>query len=481
MTDFSQLIQNCEAWVRSGQTGLCVTALKKLNAGRVPSVYRRDLAVLARRIGQPHLGLRLLTPLFGEDFAGARPADLAEYAVLLQRCGANREALSRLERIPSAMVPEVSLYRAFAHFNAWEYEQAIPHLHEYVGAAISPYWRAVGRVNLADALIFTERTDEARELLERLVRELGPQHHGRLLGNCFEMLGQIHLLRGQLRRAEGFLNKSAALLGQVASLDRLYVSRWQAVLAALKASDPGPLLSFRDEASRRNEFESVRQADFFRLKLSFDHALFTHIYVGTPFAPYRAKLEKTFGSRPSVENYVWGEAPGRLLDVASATLDGRAAEIKGLKSHALLAELAKDFYRPRRVAEVFGALWPDEHFNIFSSPQRVHQLVARTRQWLAKENFDLRLMPSTAGYRISFGPGAAMLTPLEPPPALAYQNNLFELRKRTPEGFTKNQACAALGLSRAGFRRFCSWALQQGLVRKYGASSNTKYLFASAS
>jgi tetratricopeptide (TPR) repeat protein len=481
MKNFARLIQECDEWIRSGQLARCAAALQKIKSARVPSNYRRELAVIARRIGQPQMGLKLLTPMFGAGFEQARPADLAEYAVLLQRCGANREAMNLLSKVNEAHVPEASLYRAFAHFNLWEYEKAIPHLVHYLGSDISAYARLVGRVNLADAFLFTERYDAAEFLLEELAAELRPLKLNRLLGNCYEMLGQLHIIRGNLSRAEDLLSRAEAILGQTAALDRFYVSRWQSILQSFKQNDVAPLMAFREQAVRKGEFESIRQTDYFRLKVSFDTDVFRGLYFGTPYPAYREKMARAFGGEPRAETYVWGPTKGSLLNVREARVNGRELEIKGLKSHALLVALSEDFYRPIRTTEIFAALWPNEHFNVFSSPQRVHQVVARTRRYFMQQCLDLKIAQSPAGYKIDFGKKTALEISSIQAPAIKYERLLHDLKHSSPQGFTKRSAVAELGISASAFRRFCSWAVQDGRIQKFGASTNTRYIYSSLS
>lgn len=479
MMDYPELVQRCEEWIRKGRLSECAAELKKLNTAQVPEKFRFALASFARRTGLPRLGLRLLTPLVLDERHEPTLAQLAEYGVLLQRCGANADALRVLTAIDPAKVPEVSLYRAFCHFNRWDYELALPHLHAYLDADLAPYARLVGRVNLADALIFTERLTQATELLHALKDEARAAGHIRLLGNCHEMLGQIHLLRDEPDRAERELREAGNIFGGTKALDQLYVSRWTTIAESMRTKDESALLRFRGQALERRDWESVRQVDFFRLKLSFQRPLFEHLYFGTPYAPYRAKLRRHFGLVPAGDALLWGD-PGaeRRFDVATARLDGADTAIAGRRAHAVIALLARDLYRPVRAGEIFGELWPGEHFDIFSSPNRVHQAVSRARRFLDDEKLALRLHSDAHGYHLIRGEGVALSLPLEAAPVTAYGRYLRDLRLVNAEsGFDAAGACRQLGISRSAFRRFSVWALENGRLERLGASTKTLYYF----
>src|SRR5262249_54709284 len=127
------------------------------------------------------------------------------------------------------------------------------------------------------------------------------------------------------------------------------------------------------------------------LKVEPKQDLFDHLYIGSPLAAYRKRLEKEFHLEPS-ESYRLGASADRVLDIATG--DGRGIESPGHGKmvHQLVGALVKDFYRPRRLGQLFSDLYPNEYFNPFSSPVRLHRLIQRAREWLASERLRAEIL-----------------------------------------------------------------------------------------
>src|SRR4051812_45789308 len=113
MNDFRVLIQSCEEAIRSGKLSQAIAYLTAINTAAVPREFRLPIARLCRRTLLVALGLRLLTPIIYPTQKKFNviptPEELAEYAVLLQRQGSNREALAILSQISFRQVPDVLL------------------------------------------------------------------------------------------------------------------------------------------------------------------------------------------------------------------------------------------------------------------------------------------------------------------------------------------------------------------------------------
>src|SRR3954471_14229944 len=101
MRDFSKLVNECEALIRSGQDHKVSRELAKLNTAKVARKWRLPIANIARRTSQITIGLRLLTPVVRSENNENKPTpeELCEYAILLQRAGSVNEALSILENL----------------------------------------------------------------------------------------------------------------------------------------------------------------------------------------------------------------------------------------------------------------------------------------------------------------------------------------------------------------------------------------------
>lgn len=479
MTNYQDLLKECESHIRAGHDHRVVKILGRLNLAKVPRVWRLPLANLARRTSQIATGLRILTAVVrsGQDRSAnpATPAELAEYAILLQRAGSVIEALEVLKSVDSNVVPAALLYRAFCHFNLWQYEEALPVLRQYLDLIDDPYQKLVARVNLGAALVATGRFDTAEEILKNCAQSAKAGGHTRLLGNAHELLSQCFLLTGDLREAGHNLDIASGIFSVPGTLEYLFTEKCRAFLNSKLSGSPEALKKFRQQAVVWPHAETVREADLFSLIVEFDPHVFEHLYFGTPFASYRARIEKHLGLVPEMTEFTLGRGP-RSLHAETGLLNGKEVFARGGVSHRLVAALAQDFYRPARTNTVFALLYPDEHFNIFSSPGRVHQAVRRVRREFEALNLPLEIVHSVAGFQLKLGPGMSMQVPRAFGAVGIYECHIEKLSCEVRErGFSATEARALLSLSASAMQRFLSWAQHNGHIEKFGASTATLY------
>lgn len=466
MKNVEKLVADCEEILRAGQGQLVAQNLKDLNLARIPRAFRLSLANICRRAGLFSAGLRILTALVRNGDATAE--EKAEYAVLLERCGAVDEALLVLREVNAAEVSVVHLYRAFCHFKSWDYAAAIPELRAYSGTTLTPYGALIARVNLAAALVVTRDYEAALTLLEENIRAARADGFSRLNANCLELSAQVHFHRRDFAAARASLEEASKILGGETSSDQLFVLKWQRILDAFASGNPASLRQLRREAVDRGDGESAREADLFQLMIRNDRNLLEHLYLGTPFEAYRERVRALLNCDEVREDLIVGSPHGAIFDVRTGTLSGASAEVNpGKKIHQLLAVLLRDLYRPARIGGLFSALYPREHFDIFTSPARVHQILFRTREWLADNRLPVDIQASGQAYSLNvrddFGfriPGATY----EVGGHAAQFNRLETLSSE----FSSREARALLGVSPASCKRILKWAVDNGKLNRRG-------------
>lgn len=487
MVNFEELLKICEALLRAGKTQDVARHLHSLKPGDIPPEWRRSYASICRRAGLLTLGLKLLSPSVRDHSlpAGSRvqPADLAEYGALLWRVGAVSEALSVLESVDSREAPEALLYQAFCYFSQWEYSETLPILEMYLRAPINNYASLVGCVNLCAAFVGSRRYTSARELLNSNLELTRHGEFWRLHGNCLELSAQVHIAEGEFAKARLDLDRAAQLLSDNRITDELYIRKWRAILKAHESGDISDLRAFRAEAVQRENWESVREADLFMLKFKFDQEKFEHLIFGTPFIPYRERVMAELSRKPANASYIYGDPSGPVLDVATATMKGVHAEIRpGALIHRVIEALLKDLYRPIGLGAFFSALFPGEYFDPYSSPNRVHQLVRRTRKWFERNGFPVAILSTESGYNLKITGPFAFRLPLEHSPISRHQLQWDKIvAKFSRENFfTAHEGRHHLGMPPTSFKRLIRWAVDQHLVEKRGGGSNVIYKFRDA-
>lgn len=476
---FPKLMEACEEAIRAGQAERVGEFFADVNLAKIPKTFRLPLANLCRRAYQLDLGIRILAPVVLSPTADdpPTPAEMAEYAVLLQRSGAITEALQLLESVPSDHAPQVALYKAFCHIARWDYAKALPEITTYLAADLEPYARKVGLVNLGACHLYLGDYDRSEALLTDAIRSWATEER-RLRGNCFELRSQIHLVKKNLKAAEADLNEAAALLPTEQTVDQLFVLKGSAHLRALKEKSVEPIRIFKEEAERRRHWESVRDADFIRLRVRFEENLFHRLYFGTPFDGYRERLAAEFGRRPTESKYLHGNENAPRFDLRTGTWNASTRLKPGRSDLRLLQILLKDLYRPYRLSGLFAELFPGEHYNADTSRDRVHKVIARARANWARAGLPIAVKDTNGDYRIALDGDIAFLIGEE---KFSNANDLlfeklsasFEAR----DSFTAKQARTALALPLSSFKRFVNWALEKRLLEREGLGPRVIYRF----
>jgi len=473
-THFRELIQRCDAEIRKGKSGIVETLLRNLELSQIPRSHAAPLAQICRRAGLYSTGLKILTRIVRPAKKSEEPAsemELCEYAALLARIGSAREALSILSKLGGSQHPETHLQTALTHIMLWDYTLAIPGLREYLRGQPDAYAAAIAKVNLAACLIFTSAYSEALVLLEEIVAGNPPP---RVKGNCLELRTQVHIAQGHFSDAKRDLKRASEIFSADNSYDRLFVDKWHAVIAALESSDTSPMDELLARIRDKRHWNSLREIDFFSLKIRFDQRIFDKLYFGSPFDAYRERLLREFGREPS-ETLIVGSGGGMILDVNHGSIDGHGALNSGKKIHHLLIALTRDLYSPATVAALFFEIHPSQHFDIFSSPARIHQLIYRCRDWLKSEQLPLSIDIEADGFQLTCGPGIALKLnrgrQFHPAQALLAQ---LELHFGAAE-FSVKEAIEKCGLPRSSTHRNLKQLAGEGLLEITKQQRQHKY------
>jgi tetratricopeptide (TPR) repeat protein len=477
--NFEELAAECDRLLKDGKISAVSGLVSQLNLTQVPRSQRQVLGKICRRAGLVSHGLRLLQPVIRNDKSAVEDAnagEISEYAVLLSRNGSIQESLQLLGEVDGTQSPEALLYTAYCHIMNWDYAVSLDYLQKFLASNSDSYSKLVARVNLVSAHLAVFQFDEAGELLRETMPLLEAAGSSRLLGNCLEQRARLYIHNNDFSCARADLDRALDIFGDSQIYDRLFIIKWQAVLAALEGHTVDPLLRFRSEAVAHKQWESVREADLFIIKVCFDQKLLDHLIYGTPMNSYRERIRREINS-PASGSFVLGHDGARVLDLNSGRGRGGFDLNPGKKIHQTIASLVKDLYLPRNVGTLFSDLYPREFFDIDSSPVRVSQVIKRTRQWLKDNKIPATILQAEGTYRFSihgqFGVTLSLDKPLLDSNDVQWRNlkNAFQ----TGVSFSAYEACDKLKWPRSNFLTVAEYALKAGLLNKRGTGKTTYY------
>lgn len=479
MANYEKLIKECDNELRAGQTQKVVQRLTKLNASRVQREWRLPLAMLCRRAGLHSRGLALLAPVANPDRSQIEPtpAEVAEYGVLLLRTGALNEALPTLESVDLASAPEALLYRAFLLFERFEFAEAIPLLEKYLAEPLDDYARLVGRVNLAFAYACDKRGADAKPLLDAMIMDHGRGENARIIGNCHSVRAQVSLLERRFQETRQDLEMASKLMSDAPAQDRVFLLKMRAFLEGMESGSTEPIDEFRMIAANADDFAGLREADLFSLRVRFDIVKYKHLIFGTPFESFRRQVFNEFGHKLEQQTYILGPKSSPRFDLLTGKIDGRDLLAPGRKCHQLFEVLLRDFYYPLRIGGLFSEMFPDEHFDVHSSPVRVRQLIRRARRWLESERIPVEICESRGFYSLRIVGDFSFRVPMHRKPVDFMHLHFEKLQvafASTPT-FTAKDVRDKLGFARTTVQRLVNWGLEIGKLERLGARNATEY------
>ena len=483
MKDHERLVQQCDEAIKAGRTHEVGKLLAALNTAKVPRKWRRPLANICRRAGHYALGLTLLArvihPQKTRSGEAATPEEIAEYGVLLLRSGALGEARAALHRVSPEAVPEVSLYRAFHHFTVFEFEDAVPLVERYLTAALTPYQRLVGQTNLAFALSGSGQFDRAHRVLSETIEVAAAQGHVRLRCNCHALKAEVYLNQGAFSETRREVEAGLRQFGPAKTNDQMFLLKWIAMLEGVQSRSLGPVEKYRELARDGYDWNGVREADRIALKIEFQPERFHRLLFGTPFTAYRERVLRELGQAPEIATYVHGVPGAPTMDLVTGEIDGHRALNPGRKTHQLLEILQRDLYQPHRLGGLFFELFPGSYFDLESSPDRVHQIIRRARQWLEASALPVSIAEFDGFFSLRIDGAFAFRLPLQREPVDSQKLRFDRLRREfgARGGFTAQQARELLGVSRFTLQTLVKWAFDANELERVGTSNQVAYRF----
>jgi hypothetical protein len=235
---------------------------------------------------------------------------------------------------------------------------------------------------------------------------------------------------------------------------------------------------------------AARQCEYYAASMLGDRARLLRLYAGTKHPAFRARVARRLGNAVKLPvQYDWcpggGKASG-VLEVANGQNTFSSAYLKeGQIQQRLLNVLSCDFFLPITAAEIHERLYPGEHYNPASSPDRVHQALKRLRAWIKQAGVPLVVRetrgfysldaPSGFGLRVDIGGGERAGE--EAPRARV---RLVQCLSRVEEKYGDREFSAAdfarcARLSHPSAVRYLREALAGKLVSRKGAGPATRY------
>lgn len=484
---WQQTYSQLDALIVAGKLEECRKILNSQNPKKLPRSWAPAFGELAFRVKLPMYALKALHRyIYPENSLTAKATNKEQmiYATALFGLGAINESRILLRTIDPLEEPEALFYGAVVNFFDWNYTASIPFLQEYIlSSKITPYRRLVGKVNLVAALVFTQDWPRVAELIAEIQAECASQSYLLLLGNSYELLGQLEFYQANYDQALIHFEKAKTLLDEQGGHYSFYVNKWIAISQCLKTPSEENLLALRrirEEADKLGNWNTLRECDLFEAVATKDQKLIRKVIMGNPFESYRQRARNLFG-----ENL---NANGRYhlhLKPTEASTDQLLIfdpYKNGLHQKPLLLNLfdslTQDFYQPCNIGALFQRIYPKEKFNPFTSPPRVLQLLRRLNHWLEENGGPLRVSFKKSEFSI-MALESIFVVIQRGKKMSPFEGKLLELKDHFPDrSFTTAKVAEAMAISKVSAQKLLRQALIEGKLIKDGRKQFLSYRFA---
>jgi hypothetical protein len=481
-----------ETLIRKGNIPTARKELRQINIKKIPRPELKTFANLAYRVDMPWYCLKLLkNTIYREDQlrTGLVEEEILEYVAGLMALGALREAERLLSSIKNPKSVKHSLYWAYLHISRWDYNLAIPWLLSYLDhPGLTDYQFIVGELNLVSCLNYESQQVEFNKRMQVLIKKTKVDYP-LIFAHALEIKAQNRLSKGKFDECERLLETNKKVSSGFKNVNELFIQKLEFYLDLKRhgysRSFEGKIKKIIEKAISLNQGESIRDLDYHICLAKGDFGLYTHLYFGTPFKNYRKKMVQRLGfTKELPSHYEFGAGVKkriRIFDLKFAKETDLAKSKHELKGgqllHQLLGVLCSDFYRPIRVAGIFLELFPGEHFDVDTSPDRVYKLVARLRNWLAHNKVPVEVGEIQGAYHLKFNGPYAFRKYKEESVPKGNEARLLVLREHFKDRvFSAKEARVVLGVS----PRQCNYVIQAGTgthLIKTGAGPSTRFQF----
>lgn len=487
-------IQEMDTAIKQGNIKSAKIQLKLINLKKTPREYWVALGNLARRCQMPSLILKWFNPIvrpLKPNSIIPTPAELALYGNALTRIGSFIESKEVLDSVDPNLDEQVYFYRALLAIQQWQYGDAVPNLENYIKQSkITSYQRLVGILNLAASHTALGDFRASSNYLQEI---LSLSEENKLIkSNALEIQAQNYFYQENLQQAKKSIHDSLALTSDGSQFYSVFKKKWLFIIDLFEDEShklsQSKVTEFKNFSRKEQDWESLRDIDFFLALKTRDEFRFLNVYYGTSLPGYKELLRRRYQydfELPDDFGIVWSEYFDQPIkgsprfDLASCSYGEKQLQISTPKLRELFRFLISDIYRPFSFGEVLNHIYPNEYYNVVSSPAKLNRLIQRMRQEIAHIGIPINL--EVSDNKLRFVPLSPVLfLSCDRKEVKPLEDSLFDeykilFEKFGNESFTAKEAGNVLDTSLRTVRRILNGLTKVNKIKMHKFGIKTSY------
>lgn len=483
-SDFQTTFAKLESLVKESNFSEVQNRLEKIK--EIPRHYLAKTANLAIRSGQPLWALNKLhkyVHLDQETNMEAHRAELMSYAHALYFLGSTQSARQILEQNLFSNDEIALSHLANSYIHDWNYSPAAEIFQRLLNMGknqMTAYQFKVMQTNFAASLISCGRYSVAQSVLQEICDFCLLNDHKLLLGNIYELMGQVLFFQKNYVAAQESFQKSLATFVDQAGVYALFSKKWLLIADLALGKKPIEIEDkcqlILQQADKFELWDIRRDLDFFKGVFSNDSELIKYVVNGS-IKNYSNLRMQFFDQQPSFSNLVnfVPHCDRQEKEKLTIVINEKMTDT----TRNIFFALTSDFYAPLKMGRLFELVYPGEVFSPKTSAARVMKALKRLDSYFVEMNLPLRVQFCKSNFRL-IAKHPCRVQFLRPKNNNQLLLELHPLNVRFADRkFTSQDAASVIGKSIATTQRLLKAALLEGVLVSSGKGRSTCYQFAS--
>lgn len=484
------------------------------------------LATLFRKVFMPEMAIKILHKYVYPNIKSsliATDKEIAQYAQSLNQINVLIEASVLFEKVNPDLCPDVYIFLAHNNILRTKYKEAEKYIVKYIQhPKATKEGKLIAESFYPKIMIFYKNDYKgAEDYLERYIKKIkkqnktitkigvvDPKYIYILNAYVFAMINQYYL--NNCTKALDYLSllyKEFPEIKEINSSFGLRINAWNLLvnLKQLSKANSDSLFVLKKIKLIKNKLAKskdpislvmIRLIDFETAKILNENKKLIELYFSARDNDILLQIHKEIITRklelPDEYIIKIGEdiSPNVEVNVQNGKNNLTKFTLKEKQVPQRLFEiLAADINVPLRIAELNDLLFDGEHYNPYTSPDRVHKAIKRLRHWFGKTKVPLDILSTNGMYKLVSKSGCSIIVTRVNRPGFSGSNtisisdiNSLKLlyNKISFRDFSSIVFAKELNVSKKTASRILNRAIKHKMVIKKGNGPSVKYSFADA-
>lgn len=488
--NWDQSFETIDSLIVSGKIKEAQRKLSNIKKNhKLPRNRALNFSSLCNRVGKYKEAHLCLYPyIHPEDGKIIKPtgSELLEFSTALIFLGGVSEALFLLNILAEENdkyegnydKSKFHLISGFGHLGNWDFKKAKISFQNFLQQQnLGPYKEVIGRINLANCLLFNDEYMDAYNLLGEAANIARENDYTLLLSNIYEISMQACIDLEMWDESLKFAQLGKNIFGKnISPFIEKNINRWENITHYYKSGEKKYIARLKKDMAWFKEQDHpniVRSLNYYIGLFTKNEKTLKYIYFGSPYEQFKKKIIQNFPNFDTTQDNFF--TPDNLKTTKNTPL----VKLQELEMPPLLqrffALLCSDFFESFSLFKIQQNIFPDEFYNPLTTPKKIYALKGRLNQLFLEQELPLEVIVKRGNFKLHFAGPLRILVPSELNSVYKPKSEIDQAKEKLPEQFKTGQLIEVLGLSKRACLYLIKDWLEDGLLIKEGSGRSVLY------